>query len=293
MQHDSAPPATALPAPVASAPGWRGWLGRLPRPCALCSQWDRSGLCSACRQRFLAPQHARCPQCALRSPGGARCGRCLHTPPPFQHCIALADYGFPWDRLISRFKFQQQAELAGLLADCLADRLADHLGAQRHGDRSSAVADCAERAGAQAAATPAGPATSQSPGSAGPPPVQWVLPVPLSPARLAERGYNQAWELARRVARRRGLGAQAHWLLRLRDTPHQVGLGRPAREANLRNAMWVPPEGQRGLAGCQVALVDDVMTTGVTAAAATRALLAAGAAGVQVWVLARTPAPGD
>ncbi len=165
----------------------------------------------------------------------------------------MADYGFPWDRLITRLKFQQQPELAGLLADTLADVL---------------------------------------PHQPGLPAVHWVLPVPLGPARLAERGYNQACALARRIARRRGLGAQAGWLLRLRDTPHQVGLGRSAREANLRDAMWVPPEGQRGMAGCQIALVDDVMTTGVTAAAATRALLAAGAAGVQVWVLARTPAPG-
>ena len=220
----------------------------------LCGQWDRSGLCGACRQRFASLQPLRCPQCALASPGGARCGSCLRTPPPFHHCTTLADYGFPWDRLIMRFKFQQQPELAGLLADALADVLQ-----QQHGL----------------------------------PAVHWVLPVPLSPARLAERGYNQAWELARRIARRRGLRARADALLRLRDTPHQVGLGRPARVANLRDAMWVPPEGQHGIAGCEIALVDDVMTTGGTAAAAAHALLAAGAAGVQVWVLARTPAPGD
>ncbi len=230
------------------------WLGRLPRPCALCGQWDRAGLCTGCRQRFVDAPAARCPGCALRSPGAQRCGACLRTPPPFHHAAALADYAFPWDRLITRFKFQQQPELAGLLADALAGAL----------DRQ-----------------------------AGLPPAQWVLPVPLSPARLAERGYNQAWELARRLAARQGLQARADWLQRLRDTPHQVGLGRRARAANLRDTMWVPPEGQRRLAGCEVALVDDVMTTGVTAAAATQALLAAGAAGVQVWVLARTPAPGE
>jgi predicted amidophosphoribosyltransferase len=71
-----------------------------------------------------------------------------------------------------------------------------------------------------------------------------------------------------------------------------VGLSRAARARNLRDAMWVTPEGIRGLAGRHVALVDDVLTTGVTAAAAGQALLAAGAASVQVWVLARTPAPG-
>lgn len=230
----------------------RRWLGALPRPCALCSQWDRAGFCSDCRQRFVDTPAARCPRCALPAPGDQVCGACLHAPPPFVRTIAVADYAFPWDRLITRFKFLQQPELAGLLADALAKAV--------------------QRA----------PALAEAP---------LVLPVPLSPARLAERGYNQAWELARRVARTQGLSAHHDALLRLRDTPHQVGLTRHARAINLRDAMWVPPEGRALIAGRQVALVDDVMTTGMTAAAATQALLAAGAAAVQVWVLARTPAP--
>ena len=117
------------------------------------------------------------------------------------------------------------------------------------------------------------------------------MPVPLSPARLAERGFNQAWELARRVAHRRGLFTESGLLLRLRDTPHQIGLSRRERERNLRDAMWVNPASVARLAQRRVALVDDVMTTGGTAVAATRALLVAGAANVQVWVLARTPPP--
>ena len=247
MQHDRSHRGEA-----ASQPGWRRWLGRLPRPCVLCSQWDSSGLCRDCRQHFIDPTLARCPRCALPNPAGGTCGACLLAPPPFSHCSTLADYAFPWDRLIGRFKFQQQPELARLLAGVLADAI----------DRQ-----------------------------AGLPRPHWVLPVPLSPARLAERGYNQAWELARHLATRQGLPARADWLLRLRDTPHQVGLDRRARASNLHDAMWVPPEGRNSVAGCQLALVDDVMTTGVTASAATRALLAAGAAGVQVWVLARTPTP--
>jgi ComF family protein len=249
------------PLPRSSRTPGRGWLGALPRPCALCAQWDRGGLCGDCRQRFVDRRVPRCPRCALASLGGQVCGACLRTPPPFARAVALADYGFPWDRLVGRFKFQQQPELASLLADLLAQEIAE---------------DMAGDAGA-------GPSM--------------LLPVPLSPARLAERGYNQAWELARRLPARlapaRACSARADLLLRLRDTPHQVGLDRRGRASNLRDALWVPPGAQRALAGARLALVDDVMTTGATATAATLALLAAGAAQVQVWVLARTPEPGD
>ncbi len=183
--------------------------------------------------------------------GGKVCGACQRQPPAYSRCIAAVAYGFPWDRLVQRLKFQNQPELAPLLGDLL------HQAVQR----------------------------------ASPPAVTCLLPMPLSETRLAERGYNQAWALAQRVAWQQHLPAEAHWLLRLRDTPHQVGLGRQQRETNLRDAMWVAPAAQ--LAGRHVALVDDVLTTGASAAAASHALLAAGAASVQVWVLARTPAPGD
>ena len=172
-------------------------------------------------------------------------------------CIAAADYGYPWDRLVTRFKFHGQPELADLLAGVMTGAITGQGAAPVHGVL----------------------------------PAQIVLPVPLSDVRLAERGYNQAWELARRLAARLKLPAQADGLLRLRDTPHQVGLSRRARASNLRDAMWVAPVAAAQLAGRHLALVDDVLTTGVTAAAASQALLTAGAASVQVWVLARTPAP--
>lgn len=181
------------------------------------------------------------------------CADCLRDPPAFERCHALGDYGYPWDGLIKAFKFHGRVDLAGPLAVALADRLA--------------AEDLA--------------------------PVDLVLPVPLSPARLRERGHNQAWEIARRVAAVRGLPADAHCLRRLRDTAHQVGLTRRERAANLRDAFWVPPECGAQVRHRRVALVDDVLTTGVTASAASRALLAAGASQVQLWVLARTPAPAD
>ena len=253
------------PALVPARPGWqRYWPGRPPQPCVLCGSWGRQGLCAACQARFVGIRPAACPRCALASPGHQVCGDCQRQPPPYTACIAAADYGFPWDGLVGRFKFQGQPELAGLLAAVMA----------------GAVLRGAAGAGAAAGAATAGAAG-----------VEVIVPVPLSDARLAERGYNQAWELARRLAARLRLPALANGLLRLRDTPHQVGLTRQARQRNLRDAMWVAPAAAAQLAGRRVALVDDVLTTGVTAAAASQALLAAGAASVQVWVLARTPPP--
>ena len=119
-----------------------------------------------------------------------------------------------------------------------------------------------------------------------------LLPMPLSPARLRERGHNQAWELARRLATALDAEADATGLLRLRDTPHQTALAPSQREANVRGAFAVEPRRLRALRGRDVTVVDDVMTTGASAAEVTRVLMQAGAASVHVWVVARTPRPG-
>jgi ComF family protein len=114
-----------------------------------------------------------------------------------------------------------------------------------------------------------------------------LLPAPLSDARLRERGFNQSWELARRL----GPPADARLLLRVRDTPHQVDLPLDRRASNVRAAFAVEPLRRAAIAGRGVVLVDDVMTTGATAAEMARTLLQAGASSVQLWVLARTPRP--
>jgi ComF family protein len=116
-----------------------------------------------------------------------------------------------------------------------------------------------------------------------------VVAVPLSRERLRERGYNQSWELARRLARALALDTRADALFRVRDTGHQLGLHRHARGANLQGAFVVTPRHAAWVRDARVALVDDVLTTGATAQAAVRTLRAAGAWDVQVWVVARTP----
>jgi ComF family protein len=118
-----------------------------------------------------------------------------------------------------------------------------------------------------------------------------VMPVPLAPKRLRERGYNQAWELARRAAGALHLAADATRLVRPLDSAHQAALPLTRRYANLRGAFIVPPI--RRALPAHVALVDDVMTSGATLSEAAGAVRRAGVQRVDAWVLARTPAPGD
>jgi predicted amidophosphoribosyltransferase len=113
--------------------------------------------------------------------------------------------------------------------------------------------------------------------------------LPLGRERLAERGMNQAWELAHRVAARLQLQAKAQLLVRRVETPHLADLPRDERAKAIRGAFVLARGASTHVRGQHLALIDDVMTTGATAAEATRTLLAGGAASVQVWVLARTP----
>jgi ComF family protein len=114
-----------------------------------------------------------------------------------------------------------------------------------------------------------------------------LAPVPLHPARLRARGYNQALLLARGLARRRGLAIAPRLLARIRSTAEHAHLDAAARHRNVRGAFAVRSGAM--LAGRTVVLIDDVLTTGATADACACALRAAGAATVHVFAVGRTP----
>jgi ComF family protein len=232
-------------------PAWlQRWLPAPPSRCAICGGWPAQPLCDACVARFALPRH-RCALCAIPVPEViAVCGACLRDPPPLDACHAALDYGYPWSGLIGRFKFSGEAGWAQALAQQMA--------------RVPGVAEEVRRA-------------------------DLLLPMPLAPRRLAERGFNQALLLARGLAADK---CATQLLLRLRETPPQSLLDRGKRQKNVAGAFGVEPLRAAEVRGASILLVDDVMTSGASLHAAARALRQAGARRVAAAVLARTEEPG-
>ncbi len=231
------------------------WLsirsGWIPSVCNVCHAWPSQPVCEACVTRF-AQLRPRCERCALPAPQGVvLCGDCLVNPPPLDACFAAVAYRYPWSDLVVRFKFRDHPSQAKPLAQLM---------------RSMPFIE---------------PALEQA---------QVIVPMPLYPQRLRERGYNQAWELARWLApsapNRQKL--KSNLLLRITDTPAQAGLNREERLSNLRHAFAVDPLRANQLQGQRVVLVDDVMTSGASLHAAALALRAAGASYITGLVFART-----
>lgn len=112
---------------------------------------------------------------------------------------------------------------------------------------------------------------------------QWIVPMPLHPERIRERGFNQSMEMARALARARHLPLAGECLLRQRPTPPQAELEHRERQRNVRGAFACTSD----LTGRAIVLVDDVMTTGASANECARVLRLHGAATITVAVAAR------
>ena len=111
-----------------------------------------------------------------------------------------------------------------------------------------------------------------------------IIPMPLHPAKLRERGFNQSLLLAATAARKLDIELLANICQRVRDTPPQSALPWKERKKNVRNAFRC----DRDMDGKRVALVDDVMTTGASLNALAEAVQKRGAAEISAWVVART-----
>jgi ComF family protein len=231
----------------------RDWIeglkAAIPGQCAVCHRWPAQPVCEACVVRFAQPQ-PRCLTCALPVPAGVgQCGRCLREPPPLDRCLAAVSYSYPWSTLVTQFKFHSQPGWARPLAALM---------------RSAPWVE---------------PALEQA---------DLVLPMPLSRERLAERGFNQALELARALAPGKH---RCDLLLRVHHTQAQAELGLAARLRNVKGAFAVDPLRAAEIRDRRIVLVDDVMTSGASLFGAAGALRQAGAAHVTALVLARTDEP--
>jgi ComF family protein len=115
-------------------------------------------------------------------------------------------------------------------------------------------------------------------------PVDLILPMPLAPQRLRERGFNQALEMARIISRATGLPLAVDACRRVRDGAPQAALPWQERAKNIRGAFVCDAD----LSGMRVAVIDDVLTTGATLNELSRNLRKAGALEIHGWVVART-----
>ncbi len=239
-----------------------------PCYCMVCGLPSRRPitLCQPC-ERELAGNSPACPCCAAPLPNtvplpnteslamhAALCGHCQVNPPAFQRTIAPHLYTEPLSTAIKTMKFKGDLSLLAALAHLLAGNVARELAHRPRPD--------------------------------------YLLPMPLHWWRHWRRGFNQAELLAQALCRHPllspyNLQVAGHWCRRTRATRPQAGLGADQRAVNLRNSMQCTST----LSGLHLVIVDDVMTTGASANALARVLLAAGAAQVDVWCCARTPGP--
>lgn len=229
-----------------------GWV--LPPRCILCrrpGQPPAFDLCADCEAEIpIVPNPCR--RCGLpRNVADGEpedgCAHCRALELPYVRCVAPWAYEFPVTQLVQALKY------AGALANARVFGTRMVMQALREPDdpwREAAL----------------------------------VVPMPLHPSRLAERGFNQSHEIARVVSRKLDLRLAARGLRRVRRTAPQVGLSRQQRAGNLGGAFAADSS---IVAGQHLVLVDDVVTTGSTAIEAASTLRAAGAASVAVWAVAR------
>ncbi len=173
------------------------------------------------------------------------CIACLVKPPPWDCLVVPYSFAYPIDKIIHEFKYRGSVFWGSFLAGEIV--------------RRGQLLDI--------------------------PLPEILVPVPAHPRRLAERGFNQAVELARGIGRALAIPVHTGTVARIGSHPPQVGLSAGQRRMNVRGAFEVMG---RDLARGKVAIVDDILTTGATATELTRVLRRSGADQIQVWVVART-----
>jgi ComF family protein len=209
--------------------------------------------CAGCR-RDLPWINAACQRCGDILPAEynhAVCGHCGDLAPAIARIVSALVYEYPVDRLIARAKFQRRIDMAHALGELLANFLLGQINAGE-------------------IVLP-----------------EMIVPVPLHPRRAAQRGFNQAIEIARPLARQLRVLLDTKACRRIRNTAEQTRIEAAERPRNTRGAFHA----SKNLKGINITIIDDVITTGSTVNALAEALGNAGAWKIQIWTVARSVKP--
>lgn len=221
------------------------WL--LPYTCILCGNFSHreQDLCASCYQDLPTPLNA-CHTCAAPLSVGTTCGQCLQQKHPFNATYVLFDYQAPIDRLLLELKFNQALINARVLGELMAEKI--------HSTwyKNNPLPDV-------------------------------MIPIPLHTTRLKERGYNQAIEIARPIAKFHRLPINIRACQRIKPTAPQAMLTATERENNVKQAF----NSQARFDGQHIAVIDDVITTGNTVREFCHLLKNQGARHIDVWCCAR------
>ncbi len=224
----------------------------LPRQCPCCEKFleeDQEGFCSDCLTRIRWIEPPFCSVCGIpfvsREVETHPCGACVTHRRYFTMARALAAFEGSLQQAVHRWKYEGKTHLTPFFAEWIAE------GLNRYWKSDS---------------------------------LDLLIPVPLHPSRLRERGFNQALLLVKDLSRRTGIPYRKKILQKKKPTIPQVNLGGAEREKGVRGTFHVADKEE--LLGTSVLLVDDVYTTGATVNECAKALLGGGAERVDVLTLA-------
>lgn len=231
----------------------------LPSACIVCKVFQQHILCSHCAGLLVTEQLSNyecCQQCGLTllesEVGEQRCLECQNTPPYFDETYCLDRYEGRLQPALHQLKYQRRLTYANGLASAWNQLMTEGL------------------------------QNSQA---------NYLLPVPLSQEKLCIRGFNQTWELARRIHCAGPINKNPHVLLRHHHIQHQASENRSNRYKAIQDMFYINPQYRKNLESATVIVFDDVMTSGATLNEIARVLKDNGVSRVINWVLLRTLRP--
>ena len=215
-------------------------------------------VCRACLNDLPWHPKTSCPQCGLESSASASinivCGSCLNSPPDFDATKAVFLYAYPIDAMMQRYKYGNMLNLGDTFGEFLAEKAALDFLNYNH--------------------------------------IDLIIPMPMHPQRLKERGFNQALEIAKvldkLLCKNHKQKLDYKSVTRQTLTPPQASLPLKERVKNIKGAFKVNADKLDKIQGKRIAIVDDVMTTGASLNELAKTLKKAGASHVECWVIART-----